>query len=131
AEMKAIRVHEPGSSDKLRLEEVEVRAPGDGELLIDVEAAGVNFVEIYQREGLYPMQRPYTPGSEAAGTVSAIGRGVTGFHVGDRVVSQKVQGAYARKAIVAAERAVHIPDGVTTKQAAAVFLQGLTAHYLT
>ena len=129
--MKAIRVHEPGGSDKLRYEDLGERAPRPGELEIDVEAAGVNFIEIYQREGLYQMQRPYTPGSEAAGTVRAVGAGVTEFRPGDRVVSSKVQGAYAQRAIVVAERSVRIPDAVTTKVAAAVFLQGLTAHYLT
>jgi NADPH2:quinone reductase len=98
--------------------------------LIDVEAIGVNFIEIYQREGLYPLPRPFTLGGEAAGVVRALGAGVTDFKVGDRVVSQAVKGAYAQRALVPAEKTVGIPDGVTTKQAAAAWLQGLTAHYL-
>ena len=128
--MKAIRVHEKGGPDVLRFEDVPDPVPGAGELLIDVEATGVNFIEVYQREGLYPLQRPFTPGAEAAGVVSALGPGVTDFVVGDRVVSETVRGSYAERAVVAAQRAVKIPAGVTTKQAAAVCLQGFTAHYL-
>jgi NADPH2:quinone reductase len=128
--MRAIRVNQAGGADVLRVEEVADPTPGAGELLIDVEATGVNFIEIYQREGLYAMTHPYTPGSEAAGTVRAVGSGVTEFKPGDRVVSQSVKGAYAQRAVVPADKAVRIPDGVSTKQAAAVFLQGMTAHYL-
>jgi NADPH:quinone reductase and related Zn-dependent oxidoreductases len=128
--MRAIRVHEAGGPEVLKVEEVPSPVPAAGELLIDVEAVGVNFIEIYQRQGAYPMTRPYTPGSEAAGVVRQIGSGVSDFVVGDRVVSQSVKGAYAEQAIVVAERAVRIPDAVTSKQAAAVFLQGMTAHYL-
>jgi NADPH2:quinone reductase len=128
--MLSIRVHETGGPDVLRLEEVADPTPGPGELAIDVEAVGVNFIEIYYREGLYPVERPFTPGSEAAGTVTAVGSGVTEFKVGDRVVSQNVKGSYAAKATVPAEKAVRIPDGVPTKTAAAVWLRGLTAHYL-
>lgn len=128
--MKAIRVHETGGPEVLRCEEVPAPTPGPGELLIDVEAVGVNFIEIYQREGLYPMPRPFIPGSEAAGVVRALGDGVVGYVVGDRVVSQSVKGAYAEQAVVAVERAVGIPDQVSTRVAAAVCLQGLTAHYL-
>lgn len=128
--MKAIRIHETGGPDVLRFEEVPDPVPGAGELLVDVQAIGVNFIDVYQREGLYPVQRPFTPGGEAAGAVSAIGPGVTGFAVGDRVVSESVRGAYAERAVVAAQRAIKIPDGVGTKQAAAVCLQGFTAHYL-
>ena len=128
--MLAIRVHQPGGPDVLRAEELPDPQPGPGELLVDVQAIGVNFIEIYQREGQYPMQRPFTPGSEAAGTVRAVGAGVEDVRPGDRVVSQSVRGAYAQRAIVPAERAVRIPDGVDTKTAAAVCLQGMTAHYL-
>jgi NADPH:quinone reductase len=128
--MKVIRIHETGGPDVLRLEDIEPPVPSSGELLIDVEAVGVNFIEIYQREGLYQVPRPYTPGAEAAGVVRAVGAGVTEFKAGDRVVSQSVKGAYAAQAVVAADRAVRIPDGVSSKHAAAVFLQGLTAHYL-
>lgn len=128
--MLAVRIHDPGGPDVLRLEEVPDPQPREGELLIDVEAVGVNFVEIYQREGQYPMQRPFTPGGEVAGTVRALGPDVAEFHVGDRVVSQSAHGAYAQRAVVPATRAVRIPDGVETRTAAAVFLQGMTAHYL-
>jgi len=128
--VKAVRVHETGGPDVLRFEDVSDPKPGAGELLIDVEAIGLNFIEIYQREGLYQLPRPFTPGSEAAGTVRTIGDNVRDFKVGDRVVSQSVKGAYAERAIVPAEKAVRIPDGVETKTAAAAWLQGLTAHYL-
>ena len=128
--MRAIRVHETGGPEQLRIEEVPDPAPAAGELLIDVQAIGVNFIEIYQREGQYPVQRPFTPGSEAAGIVRALGAGVTGFAIGDRVVSQSVKGAYASRAIVPAQRAVRVPGEIDSKLAAAVWLQGLTAHYL-
>ena len=129
--MKAIRIHETGGPEVLRVEDVPDPTPGPGELLIDIEATGVNFIEIYQREGLYQLPRPFTPGSEAAGTVRGIGENVTGFSVGDRIVSQSVKGAYAERALVPAEKAVIVPDGVDSMIAAASFLQGLTAHYLT
>ena len=129
--MNSIRVHKTGGPEVLRIEELPDPTPGAGELVVNIEAIGVNYIEIYQREGLYTIQRPFTPGSEAAGTVRSLGSGVTEFKVGDRVVSQSMRGAYASRALVPADRAVKIPDGVTTKIAAAVFLQGLTAHYLT
>lgn len=128
--MRAIRVHETGGPEVLKLDDVPDPTPGSGELLIDVEAIGLNFIEIYQREGQYPMPRPFIPGAEAAGTVRAVGSGVSEFKPGDRVVSQSVKGAYAQRAIVPAERAVRIPNDIDTKLAAAVWLQGLTAHYL-
>lgn len=129
--MRAIRIHSAGGPDVLRLEDVDAPTPGPGELLIEVEAAGLNFIEVYQRAGQYTMDMPVTLGAEAAGVVRALGEGVRGFAVGDRVVSQSVRGSYAEQALVAAARAVCIPEGVSTRQAAAVFLQGLTAHYLT
>ena len=129
--MNSIRVHKTGGPEVLRIEELPDPVAGQGELVVNIEAIGVNYLEIYQREGVYTVQRPFTPGSEAAGTVRALGSGVSDFRVGDRVVSQAMRGAYASRAVVAADRAVKIPDGVTTKVAAAVFLQGLTAHYLT
>lgn len=128
--MNSIRVHKTGGPEVLRIEEMPDPAPGPGELVLNIEAIGVNFVEIYQREGLYKVDRPFTPGTEAAGIVRALGSGVTDFKIGDRVVSQTVRGSYASRAVVAADRAVKIPDGVSSKVAAAVFLQGLTAHYL-
>jgi NADPH2:quinone reductase len=129
--VKAIRVHETGGPEVLRLEEQPDPSPGPGELLLDVEAVGVNFIEIYQRQGQYRLPLPLTLGAEAAGVVRSAGGNVTEFKPGDRVVSQSVKGAYAERAIVDAERAVRVPNGVSSKQAAAVFLQGLTAHYLT
>jgi NADPH2:quinone reductase len=129
--VKAIRVHETGGPEVLRLEEQPDPAPGPDDLLFDVEAIGVNFIEIYQREGQYRIALPLTLGGEAAGAVRSVGANVTEFRPGDRIVSQSVKGAYAERAIVAAERAVRVPEGVSSKQAAAVFLQGLTAHYLT
>jgi NADPH:quinone reductase len=128
--MKAIRVHETGGPERLQLDEVPDPTAGSGELLIEIEAIGVNFIEIYQREGLYQVPRPFIPGGEAAGVVRAIGPDVTEFKPGDRVVSQSVKGAYAERAVVSAERAIRVPDGVSTRTAAALWLQGLTAHYL-
>jgi NADPH2:quinone reductase len=128
--VNSIRVHKTGGPEVLRIEEVADPAPGAGELLVNIEAIGVNFIEIYHREGLYIVPRPFTPGSEAAGTVRALGSGVTEFRVGDRVVSQSMRGAYASRAVVPADRAVKVPEGVSSRVAAACFLQGLTAHYL-
>lgn len=128
--MKAIRIHELGGADVLRLEEMPVPAPGPGQLLLCEEAAGINYIEIYQRTGLYKVPMPSTLGSEAAGTVESVGPGVSGVKVGDRVVSAGVLGAYAEHALVNADRAVVLPHGVSTRQGAAVMLQGLTAHYL-
>ena len=128
--MQSIRAHAAGGPEVLQLEELPDPAPEAGELVIGVEAVGVNFIDIYQREGLYQMARPFTLGAEAAGVILALGSGVSGFAVGDRVVSQSVKGAYATRARVPADRAVKIPKSVSSKQAAAVWLQGLTAHYL-
>lgn len=128
--MRAVRLHETGGPDVLRVEEIPDPVPADDELLIDVEFVGVNFIEIYQREGLYPRPLPCTIGAEAAGTVRSVGQAVSGFKAGDRVVSQNVKGAYAERAVVPASRAKQIPAGISTKTAAAVWLQGLTAHYL-
>jgi NADPH2:quinone reductase len=129
--MRAIRVHETGGPEVLSLDELPDPAPGPSELLIDVEAVGVNFIEIYQREGMYPVPRPFTLGAEAGGVVRLVGASVTDFRPGDRVVSQRVKGSYANRAVVPAEFAVRIPDKVSTKIATAACLQGLTAHYLT
>jgi len=129
--LNSIRVHKTGGPEVLRIEELPDPVAGPGELLVNIEAIGVNFIEIYQREGLYTLPRPFTPGAEAAGTVRALGSGVTDFRVGDRVVSQSMRGAYASRATVAADRAVKVPEGISSKIAAASFLQGLTAQYLT
>jgi NADPH:quinone reductase len=128
--MRAIRVHEPGGPEVLSLDELPLAEPGPGEVRIAVAAAGVNFIDIYQREGLYPLPRPFTAGSEAAGTVDAVGAGVEGLSVGDLVAYSGVMGAYAEHAIAPADRLVRVPDGVDALQAAALMLQGMTAHYL-
>ncbi len=128
--MKAIRVHEAGGSDVLKYEDIPTPEPGAGQLLVKLEAAGLNFMDTYQRSGLYPMKYPFILGAEGAGTVEALGDGVTGFAVGDKVTFTGVQGAYAEFTLLPAERTVKLPSGMDTKQAAAVFLQGLTAHYL-
>jgi NADPH:quinone reductase len=129
--VKAIRIHAHGDADVLGQEDAEVPRPAAGQALLRIEAAGVNFLEIYHRTGLYPVPLPFTPGSEAAGTVEAVGPGVTTVQPGDRVGAINVLGAYAEYALAPAERLVPLPDRVTTRQAAAVLLQGITAHYLT
>lgn len=129
--MKAIRIHEQGGPEVLRHEDVPVPAPGPGQALVRIEAAGVNFIDIYHRSGLYPVTFPYTLGQEAAGTVAALGPGVTGVAVGDRVAYTGVPGAYAEFAAVPAERLVPLAAGVGARAAAAVLLQGITAEYLT
>lgn len=128
--MKAIRVHDLGGPEVLRYEEVPVPAPGPGQALVRVEAAGLNFIDVYERTGLYPVELPRTLGVEAAGVVTAVGPEVTGLAPGDRVAYTGVAGADAEYAAVPAERLVPLPAGVSTRQAAAVILQGMTAHYL-
>jgi NADPH:quinone reductase len=128
--MQAIRVSAPGGPDALRLEEVPTPEPGHGQVRVRVEAAGVNFVEIYQRKGQYKMALPFTPGAEAAGTVDAVGPDVTDVQVGARVASVDVRGSYAQYALVNADRVVPIPEGVSVEVAAAVMTQGITAHFL-
>jgi len=128
--MKAIRVHAPGGPDALRYEAMPEPAPGPGQALVKIEAAGVNFIDVYQRTGLYKVAMPFTLGQEAAGTVTAVGAGVSEPRVGARVAYSSVMGAYADYAAVPADRLVALPDGVSTRQAAAAMLQGMTAHYL-
>jgi len=128
--VKAIRVHAAGGPEVLRLEEVPVPVPGAGQIVIRVEAAGVNFIDVYHRKGLYPVALPFTPGREAAGVVDRVGEGVGTCRPGDRVASESLIGGYAEYALAAAERAVPLPQGVTSRVGAAVILQGLTAHFL-
>jgi len=129
--VKAIRFHETGGPDALRLEDVTMPEPGPGELLLKVAAAGVNFIDVYQREGLYKVATPFIPGQEAAGTVAALGSGVTGIRIGDRVACYHGGlAAYAEYAVAPADRVVALPDGVSAAQGAALMLQGMTAHYL-
>jgi NADPH2:quinone reductase len=127
---KAVLVSSTGGPEVLEVTEVEPRKPGAGELLVDVAAAGVNYIDTYHRSGLYPQQLPFVLGLEGAGTVSALGEGVTGFEVGDRVAWSSTPGCYAEQAVVAASSAVRVPEGVDDETAAATLLQGLTAHYL-
>lgn len=128
--MNAIRVHQTGGPDVLQLEEMPDPVAGPGEAVVKLEAIGVNYIEVYQRTGLYPLAVPFVPGREGAGIVTAIGKGVALVKVGDRVVSESLNGAYAEFATVQADRLVVLPDGVDIRTAAAVMLQGLTAHYL-
>ena len=128
--MKTIRVHAPGGPEALQFEETERPAPGPGQVLVKIEAAGVNFIDIYQRTGHYKVPLPFIPGQEAAGIVAAVGPGVAEPRVGDRVAYATVLGAYAEYAVVPADRVVGLPDGVSAKQGAAAMLQGTTAHYL-
>lgn len=130
--MKAIRVHNLGGPEVLTWEDTPDPQPREGQALVRIEAAGVNFIDVYFRTGLYKgPEPPFVPGQEAAGTVTFVGPGVTEVSVGDRVAYAGVQGAYAELAAVPADRLVKLPDGVTTRDGAAAMLQGMTAHYLT
>ena len=128
--MKAVRVHQYGGLEALKVEDLPVPDPGEGETRIKIEAAGVNFIDIYHRLGRYQGSLPLTLGQEAAGTVEAVGTNVTEVKPGDRVAYASVQGSYAEYAIAPAWRLIPIPTGVDSKQAAAVMIQGMTAHYL-
>jgi NADPH:quinone reductase len=128
--MKVIRVHEIGGPGQQQLNETPIPGPGAGEVRVRVAAAGLNFIETYQRSGVYPVLLPFTPGAEFAGTVDATGVGVTGFQVGDRVATANGSAGYAEYALAPAERLVQVPAAISLEQAAAVMLQGMTAHYL-
>jgi NADPH2:quinone reductase len=130
--MRAVEVTENGGPEVLRIGEREAARPGPGQVLVDVTAAGVNFMDIYARQGLPPYggQTPFVLGAEGAGTVAEVGPGVDGLAPGDRVAWANVSGSYAEQVVVPADRAVTVPDGVELTTAAAVMLQGLTAHYL-
>jgi len=128
--LKAIRVHETGGAEALRLETIPDPVPGPGQVLVRLEAIGVNFIEIYQRRGLYKVAMPFVPGEEGAGKVEAVGPGVDDVRVGDRVASVNFRGSYAELAIADANKVVPIPEGLGAREAAAVMLQGMTAQYL-
>jgi NADPH2:quinone reductase len=128
--MHAVRIHQHGGPEVLRYEEVPTPAPGEGQALVRLVACGVNFIDIYQRKGLYKLDLPATLGQEGAGVVEAVGPGVTEVKPGDRVAYSNVLGSYAEYVVVPAQRLVPIPEGVTYQQAAAAMLQGMTAHYL-
>lgn len=128
--MKAIQFFEHGEAEKLRYEDAPLPEPKSGQVRVKVAAVGVNFVEIYQRRGWYAMQLPMTPGAEFSGVVDALGEGVTEFKVGDKVTTASGAGGYAEYALAPAAKVVAVPEDVTLEQAAAVMLQGMTAHYL-
>ncbi len=129
--MRAVIVEQPGGPEALTLVERESPEPGPGEVRVDLAAGGVNFIDVYQRSGVYPRPLPFVGGNEGAGTVSAVGEGVTGLVPGDRVAWAMVAGTgYAEQALVPADRLVPVPDGLGLDLAAAAMLQGMTAHYL-
>ncbi len=130
ATMHAIRVEKTGGPQVLQLVEVERPVPRQGEALVRIEAAGVNYIDVYHRTGLYPLALPFTPGSEAAGVVEQVGPGVSDLKAGARVAYAMAPGSYAEYAVVPASRLVPIPDGIDSRTAAAAMLQGMTAHYL-
>ncbi len=128
--MKAIRFHQVGGPDVLTYEDVASPSPASGEVSIAIEAIGLNYIDTYHRSGQYPADLPCIPGMEAAGSIVGVGEGVTGFAEGDRVAYAGVLGSYAEQACVAVERLVPLPDETSFEDAAAVMLQGMTAHYL-
>ena len=127
---KAVRIHAFGDSSVLRYEDIPEPVPKPGEALVRIDAAGVNFIDVYHRTGLYPMSLPLTLGQEAAGTVVTVGNDVTTLQAGDRVAWTGIFGSYAQMNAVPASRLVKVPASITTRQAAAAMLQGMTAHYL-
>jgi len=129
--MKIIQVPEPGGPENMKLVDVPKPAPGAGQALVHIAASGVNFIDVYFRIGLYKADLPITLGNEGAGTVEAVGAGVTEVKPGDRVAYAMARGSYAEYALVPAAQLVPIPDGVDFRTAAAAMLQGMTAHYLT
>jgi NADPH2:quinone reductase len=128
--MRAIRIEGFGGPDALRLVDVPVPSAGPGQIVVRVEAAGVNFIDVYHRTGLYPNPLPLVPGMEGAGVVAGVGPGASLFREGDRVAWANVLGSYAEHVLLAAERAVAVPPGLRADTAAAAMLQGMTAHYL-
>jgi NADPH:quinone reductase len=129
-EIRALVVTEHGGPEVLQVQRRPRPEPGAGEVVIDVAAAGVNFTEIYQREGVYPIPTPFVLGSECAGTVAALGSGVTGLAVGDLVATADASAAMAEAAVAEAAKVIRVPSEVPAEMAAAVMLQGMTAHYL-
>jgi NADPH2:quinone reductase len=128
--MKAIRVHEVGGPEALRYEDIPVPTPGPGQAVVKLEAIGLNYIDCYHRSGLYKVGLPFTPGVEAAGTVSATAPDVTDIRIGDRVAYPLFIGAYAEYAAVPADKLVKLPGALDARSGAAAMLQGMTAHYL-
>ena len=127
---RAHLVHRQGGPEVLQWEEVEVKAPADGEVCLKQTAVGVNYIDVYQRSGLYPLKTPFIPGQEGAGIVTAVGPGVTNVAKGDRVAYCSLMGAYAEERLAPAERVVKLPQGISDEEGAAMMLKGLTAEYL-
>lgn len=128
--MRAIRVHEVGGPEQMKVDTIDVPTPGPKQALVKIDTSGVNFIDIYFRTGLYKADAPFTLGMEAAGVVEAVGPDVTEVAVGDRVAYAMTRGSYAEYAVVPAGTLVKVPDGVDLESAASVMLQGMTAHYL-
>jgi len=128
--MKAIQVNQPGGPEVLQLADLPIPQPKPNEAVVKIAASGVNFIDIYQREGRYNVPPPFVPGQEGAGVVTSVGPEVKSIKPGDRVAWTTILGSYAEYAAVPGERLVQVPQGVSDQQAAAVMLQGMTAHYL-
>ncbi len=129
--MKAIQVKEPGGPEALELTEIPIPPPKENEVVVKIAASGVNFIDIYHREGRYKLPLPFVAGQEGSGTISAVGSKVNGMKLGDRVAWAGIQGSYADYIAAPADRVVPVPEGVDDRTAAAAILQGMTAHYLT
>ena len=129
--MRAVRIHKYGGPEVLTHEEIGIPEPKAGEARVKIEAIGLNYIDIYQRIGLYPIPTPFTLGMEGAGVVDAIGDGVTAVKIGDRVAYSMILGSYAEYAIVPAVKLAPLPSNIDAKAAATLMLQGMTAHYLT
>ena len=128
--MKAVRIHQFGGPEAMQYEDIPTPTPGEGQVLVKLAAAGLNYIDVYQRTGLYPNNLPYTLGLEGSGSVAAVGPGVSNYNEGDVVAYTGVPGAYADYALVPVERLVLMPQGLDPKAGAAAMLQGMTAHYL-
>src|SRR5580704_2527719 len=128
--MKAIQINQTGGPEVLQLADLPVPQPKPNEAVVKLAASGVNFIDVYQREGRYKVALPFVPGQEGAGVVTAVGADVKSLKPGDHVAWTSILGSYAEYAAVPADRLVHVPQGVSDQQAAAAMLQGMTAHYL-
>src|SRR5437762_11898794 len=128
--MRGIRIEAPGGTEVMKMAEMPAPSPGSGQALVRVEAAGVNFIDIYQRSGLYKIPLPFTPGQEGAGVVDAVGEGVKEVRAGDRVAWAGPLGSYATHQLIPSARLVPVPRGLDARRAAAAMLQGMTAHHL-
>src|SRR5277367_2824403 len=128
--MKAIKISEYGGPEVLKIQEARIGRPGEGQALIRIEAAGINFIDIYQRRGAYPVKLPYIPGLEGSGVVESVGEDVKNVKPGDRVAYVHEPGSYAQQSLVKADRLILLPPTLSFEQGAAFPLQGMTAHYL-